>query len=478
MKFHFCFIFCLSLLFLSAGAQPSSAKRWTIDECVAYAIENNVQIKQAALQVEINKNNLESAKWDYAPNLNLNSNYGWNFGLNIDPVTNQISQNQRTTGNVTLSSNWVLYRGGRKYNGIAQSNLDYLAGMYSLEGVKNDIRLNVAGFYLQILLNQEILAVAVEQERVTQLQVDRMKKMVDVGASPRGDQLQLEAQLARDHQNVITAENSLNIGKLQLANLLQLENPDEFSIANPELALPAAALIAKGAMVVYQSALENQPSIKSAEMNLQSSEKAVQVSKGGALPTLSLNGQLGTSYSDLIQQPTSTTTVQSAGFVVDNNGVANVVIFPETFPSDFEDKPLGDQLGDNLNEYVGFSLNVPLFNRMTVRNSYQNAQINKDISRLQLESEKINLRQTIYQAHADAKASYNSYLAAQKAVESSEESFKYSKQRFEVGALNQFDFENAKNGLAISQSEMIRSKYDYIFKIKVLEFYLTNQVKL
>ncbi len=478
MKIHLGITTGLLLLFFSAGAQNSPDKVWTIDECVSYAQENNIQVRQAVLQADINKNNLEGARWDYAPNLNFNSTYGWNFGLNIDPVTNTISQSQRQTANLNLSSNWVLYSGGRKYNTIAQRNLEYLAGMYDLEQVKNDISLNVASFYLQILLNQEILAVAMEQQRVTELQVNRTKKLVDVGAAPKGDQLQLEAQLARDQQNVIAAENSLNISKLQLANLLQLENPDEFNIADPDLDVPEATLIARGPGGIFQTALENQPAIKGAEVRVESSEKAVAVSKGGALPTLSVNGQIGTSYSDQIQQAGSSTVVDVPVPFYDQNGMVQFSNRTQVVPSDFSDKPAADQLGDNLNEFVGVSLSVPIFNRMAVRNNYQNAQINNELSKLQLEQEKINLRQTIYQAHADAKASYNSYLAAQKAVESSEESFKYSRQRFEVGALNQFDFENAKNGLAVSQSEMIRSKYDYIFKIKVLEFYLTNQVKL
>lgn len=478
MKFHLGITSGLFLLFISAVAQNSPTKIWTIDECVTYARENNIQVRQAALQADINGNNLQGARWDYAPNLNFSSSYGWNFGLNIDPVTNTISQSQRQTANLNLSSNWVLYSGGRKYNTIAQRNLDYMAGMYNLEQVKNDISLNVASFYLQILLNQEILAVAKEQQRVTQLQVNRTKKLVDAGAAPKGDQLQLEAQLARDQQNVIAAENGLNISKLQLANLLQLENPDEFTIASPDLELPEATLIARGPSGILQTALETQPSIKSAEAQLQSSEKAVAISKGGALPTLSVNGQIGTSYSDQIQEAGSSTTVNTPVPTYDQGG--NVVFLNRTqvIPTEFDDKAVGDQLGDNLNEYIGLSLQVPIFNRMAVRNSYQNAQINNEISELRLEQEKNNLRQTIYQAHADAKASYNSYLAAEKTVESSEESFKYSSQRFEVGALNQFDFENAKNGLAVAKSEMIRSKYDYIFKIKVLEFYLTNQVKL
>ncbi|HAD97055.1 MAG TPA: hypothetical protein DCG19_06585 [Cryomorphaceae bacterium] len=478
MNFNFTVGALTCLLAFTFSTAQAQEKMWTLDECVNYAIDNNVQVKQSELQLKISKSNQQVAYWDYAPNLNFNSSYGWNFGLNIDPVTNQISQSQRQTGNFNLNSTWVLYNGGRKYNSITRSNLDYLAAMYSLEDVKNDVSLNVAGAFLQILLNKEILNVALEQERITQLQLGRMQRLVDAGARPLGDKLQLDAQFSRDQQNRITAENAVTISKLQLANLLQLEKPEELEVSEPQLAVPEADAILRDASVVYNTALSNQPSIKAAEKRVESSEESVDISRSGALPTLSLQGLIGTSYSDQILRPTGTvTTVVPIGTVDGTNQVVYSAV-PQEIPTGYENKPFSDQINDNLNEYIGINLTIPLFNRLSTHNNYEIARLNRDISKLQLEQEKNALRQTIYQAHADAKASYNSYLAAEKAVEASEESFKYAQQRYDVGALSQFDYENAKNNLASAKSEMLRAKYDYIFKIKVLEFYLTNQVKL
>ncbi len=472
------FVSLIAFLSFSALAQFEE-KVWSINECVSYAIENNIQVQQSLLQVQINRNNRQTAHWDYAPNLNASSGYNWNFGLNIDPVTNQISQNTRQTASLALTSNWVLYSGGRKYNNIYQANQDYLASLYDLEDAKNDISLNVASAFLQILLNREILAVAIEQERITQLQLNRTEKLVEAGSSPLGDQLQLEAQLARDNQNRIASENQLNISRLQLANFLQLEDPDNFRVNDPDISVPDAALVARQPGSIYTTAVENQPSIKGAESRVISSEYGVKSSFAGYLPTLSVIGQVSTSYSDQIFQATGTVQTQSVvGFV--NGDQSQPVLSPSevVIPTGFEEKPFGDQVNDNLNEFVGVNLSIPIFSRFQVRNNYQNSKLALEQSRLQLEQEKNNLRQTIYQAHADAKASYNSYLAAEKTVESSRESFKYAEERYEVGAINQFDFENAKNSLAVAQSEMIRAKYDYIFKIKVLEFYLTNQINL
>lgn len=472
------------LTFITAVAHPLLAQNeelpevWSIDQCVSYALQNNIQIRQAQVQKEIAANTLSNAKWDRTPNLNFNGSYGANFGLNIDPVTNTISQTQRQTANFGLSSSWVLFNGMRKYNYLKQSNLDFLAAMYSLEDVKNDIRLNVASAYLQILLNQEILLVATEQQRITALQLDRMGKLVTAGSRPKGDQLQLEAQLARDQQNFIASQNSVTISKLQLANILQLENPDDFTLSTPEIEVPESVLVARNPESIFSTAVAQQPGIKGAEKRLESSEKAVEVSKGNRLPTLSLNAQMGTTYSDQIQQVDGTSDYITPVPVYDADGNVVFVSNQQTVPTSYSNKPFGNQLSDNLNEYVGVSLNIPIFNRLTIHNGVETARLNRELSQLQLDQEKNNLRQTIYQAHADAKASYNSFLAAEKAVESSEESFTYAEQRFEVGALNQFDYENAKNSLASAQSDLARAKYDYIFKIKVLEFYLTNQVKL
>lgn len=470
------FLFVYS--FVGHAQEAKLPESWSLQECVQYALDNNIQIQTSLLQVELSKNNLESAQWNYAPDLSLFNSTGWSFGFNIDPVTNIPTRNDRFTSSLSLNSNWVLYDGGRKYNSIARNNHDYLAAMYDLEAIKNNISLNVTSAYLQIMLNQEILGIAIEQEGISKLQVEQTRKLVDAGSSPRGDLLQFEAQLARDEQNTVTARNSLLISKLQLANLLMLQEPEKFETAQPELSLPDAGWLAYQPGQIYTTAIENQPNIKAAEERINSSEQSVDISQGGYLPTVSLQGRINTIYSDAIVQATATREVTYPNFIYDSNG--NVVDVPttQTIPDGFEPKPFNNQIPDNLSEYVGVNISVPIFSQMQVKNNVQNARIQYEISQLQYEQEKNQLKQTIYQAHADAKASYNSYLAAEKSVDASRESFNYARERYELGAINQFDYETAKNSLAVAQSEMLRAKYDYIFKLKVLEFYLTNEIRL
>ncbi len=465
-----CFIFI-------SNAKAQADLSFSFEDCVRYALEHNINIQQSQLQLEISKNSYQNSKMAYTPSLRASVGYNFNFGLNIDPVTNRISESQRQTANFGLSSTWVLYDGGRLYNTISRNNLDYLASLYDLEDAKYDISINVSSAFLQVLLNQEIMAVALEQKRVTLLQVDRMKKMVDAGARPQGDLYQLEAQLARDDQNYIAAENNVSISKLQLGNLLQLENPGAIELLSPEIPIPDIAILSRTPESIYVTAEQNQPQIKSAEKRAESSEEGVDLSRSAFLPTLSLSGQIGTSYSDQVQVATGFIQAPVTVGVTENTGERVITANDQNIPTGFENKALGNQVTDNINEFVGIGLSVPL-DFWRTNNSYQTAKLNKEFAHLNLEAAKNTLRQNIYQAHTDAKSSYKSYIAAEASVKSSEESFKYAEERFSVGAMNQLDYENAKNSLAIAKSEALRSKYDVIFKIKVLEFFLTNKLEL
>tara|TARA_B100001115_G_scaffold185013_1_gene190688 strand:+ start:2266 stop:3696 length:1431 start_codon:yes stop_codon:yes gene_type:complete len=464
------------LALINLQGQNPLPEVWSLSECVEYALQQNITVEQARLRAEIARNNLNTARMDYLPDLRLGNNLFWNFGLNIDPVTNQISRQSRQTVNFQLSSNWTLYNGGAKYNTIAQRNHDLKAAQYDYEAARNDISLLVASSYLQILLNKEIEAVAREQVRITNLQLNRTQKLVNAGTLPEGELLQLEAQQARDEQNLISTQNAVTISQLQLANILQLSNPDAFEIGSPDLGLPDASILDRPAANVYDVAVDKQPSIRAAEMRVLSGEEGVDLAYSGFLPSLSLIGQVATNYSDQIPNVTGTNDMVIPFGYVGNTG--DLVYIQQSVPITDGVKPFNDQVSDNLNQLVGFSLQVPIFSRRAVANNLQNAKINADINRLNLDQVKNDLKQTIYQAHNDAKAAKLQFEAAAKSVQASQKAFEYARQRFEVGALNQVDFETAKNNLAAAQSQFSQAKFDYIFRVKVLEFYLTNQVNL
>ncbi len=468
------------LLHLASGQKSPTPpdSTWTLQECVTYAQEQNLNVKRTQLQARQRKNDLQSAQWNYAPSISGGFNYGWNFGLNIDPVTNEISQANRQTANLQAQASWNIYQGGRLYNTISRSQLDYRAALADYEQAQYDIGLNVASAYLQILLNQEIADVAAQQVQNSQAQVRRTRNLVEAGAAPQGDLLQLEAQLARDEQSLVEARNQVRISELQLANILQLEDPQDFAIADPDIPIPSKALVSRSPEGIFQTALDNQPQVKAARLRQLSREKSIKIAQAGYLPSLSLVAQVGTNYSDQIPDVVDTREELVPIGQVQSTGQLVTTLQPQVFPVTDGTKPLNDQVSDNVNEFVGVNLNIPIFNRMTVRNQVQNAEIGKRIADLNYQQTVNELRQTIYQAHADAKSAYQSLRAARKSENASQKALEYARERFEVGALNQLDFETARNNYTQARSQLLQARYDFIFRMKVLEFYLTNQVVL
>lgn len=477
---------CSYLLLLTAflyfpratGQMLPSDSAWTLQECVSYAQKNNLGVQRARLQSQVQSNNLNTARWDYVPSLSGGANYGFNFGLNIDPVTNQISQQNRQTANLQVSANWTLYNGGRLYKTIARNKLNLQASLQQWEQAKNDIGLNVASGYLQVLLNREIADVAREQVKLTRSQVRRTQALVDVGQAPEGDLYQLEAQLARDQQNLVQRSNQVRMARLRLANLLQLEKPTEFKLAEPELELPSQDLIARPPEQIFQTARGNQPGIRAAELRKLSSSKEVDLARSSYLPSLSLIGQIGTNYSNQIPNVIDTREEFVPIGMVQSTGEVVTTLQPRTFPVTDGVKPLGNQVGDNLNEFVGLNLNIPIFNKMAVKNQVANARINRKLADVDYRQAINDLRQDVFQAHADAKSAFQSLKAGQRSLKASKRAFQYAKDRYEVGALNQLDYETAQNNYIQARSQLAQSKYDFIFRMKVLEFYLTNQVIL
>ena len=473
MKYIFSLLALAGVLNLSA-----QQKQWTLQECIEYAFENNLTIQQNELNLRSAEISKDAAMANLLPNLNLGTGYFWQFGQSIDPITNVRRAGNRQTSSVTLSSQWVLFDGMQNYNQISKARLDQMASLYNLESIKNDISLNIASSYLQILLNKQILEVAQNQLEISGKQMERNQKLYQAGAIPKGDFLQFEAQYASDEQSVVAAENNKDLSVLQLAQLLQLEDISGFDIATPNLKDPDNGLLSYTSQQIYEIALGNQPIIKSAEVNVQSAEKQVGIAKGGYSPVLSLSGQVN---SNAASGRTRTTEFVPGYYPIGTLGAGSnrIVYSPLTdIPVASEYYPFFDQFGDNLNQFVGINLQIPIFNRLSTKNNVQNSELQLQQNILQLETQKNNLRQTIQRAYTDALASLKNYNAAQKSLEANEESWKYAQKRFEEGGMNIFDYDNTRSRYLNATAQMLQSKYDYIFKVKVLQFYLTNSVTL
>lgn len=447
MKSGFIVLVCFLLLTLQGKAQEA----WSLQKCIEYALENNISVKQNELNADLAKENYNQSIANMAPSLNAGASHSYNWGQRIDPFTNTFATNRVRSNNLFISSQVTLFSGLQLQNTLKQNSLNYLAGKYDVEKMKNDIVLNVATAYLNVLFAQELLGVAKTQKSITEAQVTRTQKLVDAGTLALGSLLDLQAQLASDELNEVNTQNQLDIALLTLSQLMNIKVGSDFTIVRPQLEIPANPILAENSEQIYQFALNNQPSIKSAETKVLSAEKAVKIAKGTSYPSITMSGSVGTGYSGLSQKLVDGALVKTPG---------------------------GEQLKDNVNENLGFNLNIPIFNGWQSHNSISRAKIARLNAEYTLQLSEQNLRQTIEQAHVDAQSALKQFYATKKTVEALSQAFDYADKRFNVGALNSTDYNTAKNRLNNSQSDLLRNKYNFIFKSKVLDFYMGKPITL
>ncbi|OFX47154.1 MAG: hypothetical protein A2046_01620 [Bacteroidetes bacterium GWA2_30_7] len=448
-------------------------EKWSLEKCVSYAIENNIQIKQSDLNVRVSKGILNQSKFQILPNLNANANQQYSFGRSIDPYTYEFSDNNIKSNNFSISSSITLFNGLQTINTIRQNNINLLSGIQDVEKLKNDIALNIAAAFLQILYNEDIYQVALLQKDITTQQVERTKKLVEAGSLANGNLLEAESQLATEELQVINAENQLNMSYLNLKQILDLDTVEDFKIDKPEITSPDEKVYLPSVNQVYSEAVTNLPQIKSAEFKVRSSEIGLSIARGKRSPKLTLTGSYGTGYSSSRMLgkyvPTTVTIGQTA---------SGEEVYGSSFIYNTEKYPFNDQIKDNASTSLTFGLSVPIFNNWYVNSGVSNAKISLLNSEYNLELARKQLFKEIQQAHADANAALNKFFASKKAKISIEESFNYTQQKFDVGLVSNLDYNIAKNNLAKSKSDMLQAKYDFIFKTKILDFYRGNQIKL
>jgi len=453
-----------------------SQKKWTLEECILYARENNLQIRQSAVTAEVNRENLTQSKLSVLPTVNAGASQNYSWGRNVDPTSNSFTDQQTRSNSFALNSSMSLFNGFQKVNSVRQSQMDYKASQMDLERSKNDIALAVAQYYLQILFNRELLAAAERQSDIIKLQVERTRKLVDAGTLPKGSLYEIQAQEASEEANVIAAQNQLELSYLDLAQLLDLKSTVGFEIVIPDLKLEENPIL-PDPITVYAKALETQPDIKSAEFRLKSNSIGVSIARGMRLPSLSMSFYYGTNYiadykdySKLKSGPTLISETPTSYYVQGTNQV----IMQKNYATEFETLSFKDQLDRNLSKSLTFNLNIPIFNGYQASSSVKRAKLNALNAEYSLETNKNQLRKKIEQAYADAQGAMKSYVAAQKSTLAFKESFTYTEQKFLVGVTNSIEYNTAKNNLFKAESESLKSKYNFIFKKMILDFYAGN----
>ena len=433
------FFMLLPCLLLLGFADVSVAQQtWSLQECIDYALENNIQIKRQALNTAYNENVVDQAKSDRLPNLNAGASNNYSFGrsLNNDNVYENVNSVQL---NGYVSSDIMLFNGFVLQNSIDQSEIDLQASIQELEKAKDDIILNIAASYLEILFAEELIEVDSAQMDVTQQQIDRTRQLVDAGSLAKGALLEIEAQLAREELQLVNNQNKLQLAYINLYQLLELPIEKSFEIEEPTLPQVKADVTMANAFDVFKNALHVRPEIKAAQLRVESALKQLEIAKGGRYPSLSF----GASY---------------------NNQYFNII------NNDFQ-ASFSEQLKSNSRYGFGFRLEIPIFNRYRVRNNIDNAQLQIQDYKFQLQNTRNVLRKDIEQAYTNALAALNRYVAAEKAVESSAEAFRYTEEKYNVGMINSVEYNQSKNNLTAAQSELVQARYEYIFRTKILDFY-------
>lgn len=433
----------LTVVFLSITV--FSQKKWTLKECVDQALAKNISIQQNKLSVEVAKKDVAISEGNFLPNLNGNSRGNVNFGSGFDPV----SQNRVNTsffgGSLGLSSGVTIFNGFRNTYTYKQAQLGVESSKLDLKVIENDISLRVVNGYLNILFAKENLNAANIQYEISKKQIEAAKSRFESGVIPKGDLLNTQSTAASDQQNVITQENALDLALLSLAQLLQVP-VERFDVASVNIGTPSANLFYKTSTTVYDKSLNRLPEIARAQLAIQNADYSIEIAKGNFLPTLSGSLFLSTDYAYDLNDGTIRT-----------GSTLNEGIFT--------------QLNENLGYGFGVRVDVPIFNRFQTKNRVAQSIINKEIFETRLENEKLNLKQTIEQAFLDVKTALKTFEAAKISLEAQKESFKNAQERYNFGAMTLFDFDLVRTRLVNAQAAMIRAKYDYVFKTKVLQFY-------
>ena len=429
MKYPFFILsFCLSSIVFAQ-------QQLTLEQCIAIALENNLNVKQQ----ELNKQNREiaynQARADLLPNLNASAGQNFVYGrsIGLDNTYQNTNSSQTSFG---LGSDITLFDGLRMKHNIDARRADVNASQADLDKICDDIVISVSTAFLQVLLNKELLQISEDQIELTNVNIAQRSELIKSGKMAEGEIYELEAQKAKEELNRVQAESNLKLALLDLAQIMEIENVSDLDITAPPVEQRISESLLLSAEAVYESALVNRPEISSANFRLESAQKEVLMSKAQLFPTLSFGANMGTGYYHMSNRTN------------------------DSFRS---------QLRNNMSNSIGFNLRIPIFNRFQVRNSIQNAQIALENNRLEMDKTKLDLRKRIEQAYYNALGAKSRWEAAKKSEIAGREAYRFAEQKFESGRANSYELFQAKNNLTQVLSEKAQAKYEYAFRLRILE---------
>lgn len=469
--------------------QDTQVDKWSLEECIEYALDNNLSVKQSEYTVSDNEVQLTQSKGGMYPTANMGGGYTNLWGRSIDPTTNRFTNQRIQSLGLQLSANYTLYGGSQNRYAVKQNRLNLVSANYDLEKAKNDIMLNTTLEFLTVVLNNELLENAQLQLEITKAQLETTSKQVEVGALPLSSELDLIAQVESNEVQLINAENNLRIAYLRLKQLLLLPADTPFEIEIPDVDRINIDQEPVTANSVYAEAQKIMPEIKSVDTQVESAEVGVKIARGGMDPRLSLAGNMYSNYSSAADRERfladpdggSIEVPTQIGYAINPIDQSQIPVFSDIdVPNgEFVDNyPLGTQLQDNWSYSVSLNLYIPIFNGLQSRSQHQRAKIYSEQTRILAQQTRQNLRQTIELAYTDAQAAAKTYNASIRQVESLTESFRAAEKSYNLGAMNIYDYQVSSNNLFMARSDLLRAKYNYIFTTKVLDFYLGKPLSL
>ncbi|MFN5323810.1 MAG: TolC family protein [Bacteroidota bacterium] len=434
-------LFCLLIPILTCHVSIAQ-KQWTLQECIEHARSNNIAVRQAEISSEISLVNRNQSMTSMLPSLNASGSHQRSLGRTVDPFTNTPTENETRTTNFSVNSNFLLFNGLRLQHQLAQSKYEYLQSRENLNKIRNDISLNVAAAYLQVLFASESQKTASDRVEAALETRNRTQKMVETGLMAQGTLLDADAALASEELAKVNADNTLQSAYISLTQLLDIDSINGFSIAQQQVDLPTLNTALLSPDEITRVAMASLPEVKASAMGIEGARKGVSSARSSLTPTVSIFSSIGSFY---------------------NEG---------GFSSLLGEIPFNEQVENNQSKNIGLSLSIPIFNGWSARSNIARSKLNLENAMLQDENTKKQVYKSVVQAHSDATAAINRFNAAQKAFSSAKESYGYAEKKYEVGLISFLDFINIRNNRSRAESEVLQAKYDLVFRLKVIDFYL------
>jgi outer membrane protein len=475
---HFAAMLLVSVVLAPAWSQTSGSNVWSLQRCLEHALEHNLQLKQAELGIVRGELGELSAKGAFLPNLNASSSYGVNIGQRIDPFTNTFATDAVQSSNYGMSSGVTLFNGFQNHLNLRRARLGLELAQTNVEIAQNNVALSLASGYLNVLFQKEFLTIAQLNAEATGRQVDRVQKLVNAGAAAESDLYDVLAQQASDASSVVAAENGVTLAQLALAQLLQLsgDDADGIDVAPPSddlLETTQLPLSADAAVAFARSAF---PDMKAAELQVTDAYLGLDLAKAARLPRINGSYSVGSGYSQ--NRQTAVVDPVYTNFTIETTQGIPLTVPVETSEGVYETMSFQDQLSNNVNQSIFFSLSVPLFNNFGIHTNIERAEVDVLSAQLAKDQTEQALTQTVEQAYADARAAQRTFEANDRALEAAELAMTNAEARFEAGAISALEYADARTRLDNARINALRTQYDFVFKTRILDFYLGRPLSL